>query len=650
MPDQNDEPQRRRRPDAEPGNARPTRDARPDFGLGPDLDGPGTAGNLEPLRTPPQGDGADRARASEPELRRADRDTSRQRAGSVGIPDELRGYLDRLGNIEDEISDAEAARRAGLTTDLGDEPEPPEYQDLPAVIRNDLATLGGELAAAGEQYPEWHTINNLPGYMKNAIRAMGRGNFRMFTRTDLEDIITIANLGGKGPNTEAEVKAVAGWLVQNAENLGPVDIDYSEIMPGYEPEVVEFRTAKTRFHVVRDPGGVYIYAYPEKDAIDRTGQGRLEGPSGSSDDDERDEFGAKIKRISKESKMENKFNSVSEQIRYYTNVLESLQLEAAEEQQQQEELAVWENYDVDLNEASSLRNLLGDQPGGKELAIELHRKLGLASGAGKKNRPDRPSITPNYVLVPDRLSASAIKASQDNFAIVLGQNGSAAIKTTKNRADNTTSYQIVWALPGEPASSETNDYRLGLRTGGGGTSGMKAGAPNIFQILIQKIGRIKDIYITTDAVERLKQKTRAEYNKPEVADKYQVTEKMVNRLKPVLLKLLNSAVGNIQQRAAKMSQAGNFTQSQELSAAGAKIQEMLTALDTDTPNYNQRPLTRFYNLVKQSIENILDGKNEEEKNQTMVNMARGQGAELGAVLDAVRSGLYKIHNVDDYRY
>jgi hypothetical protein len=108
-------------------------------------------------------------------------------------------------------------------------------------------------------------------------------------------------------------------------------------------------------------------------------------------------------------------------------------------------------------------------------------------------------------------------------------------------------------------------------------------------------------------------------------------------------------VGNIQQRAAKLSQAGNFTQSQELSAAGAKIQEMLTALDTDTPNYDHRPLSRFYNLVKQSIEKILEDKPEEEKNQTMINMARGQGAELSAVLDAVRSGLYKIHNVSDWR-
>jgi hypothetical protein len=514
------------------------------------------------------------------------------------------------------------------------------------VIRNDLANIGGEIAAAGEQYPEWHTINNLPGYMKNAIRAMGRGNFRMFTRTDLEDIITIANLGGKGPNTEAEVKAVAGWLMQNAENLGPVDIDYSEIMPGYEPEVVEFRTDKTRFHVVRDPGGVYIYAYPEKDAIDRTGQGRLEGPGGGSDDDERDEFGAKIKRISKESKMENKFNSVSEQIRYYTNVLESLQQQAIEEQ---EELAFWESYDQNLTEASSLIKLLGNQPGGKELAIDLHRRLKLASGAARKPRPDRPSIDPAYNLIPKRLHASAIKASQDNFAIVLGPNGSAAIKSTRSKADNTTQYHVVWALPGQDAESVTADYRLGVREPGkGGKSGM-TGGDNILDQLREKIGGITKIYLADEAVERLKQQTRAEYNKPEAASEHEVTEKMVNRLKPVLLKLLNSAVGNIQQRAAKMSQAGNFAQSQELSAAGAKIQEMLTALDTDTPNYDNRPLSRFYNLVKQSIEKNLEGKNDEEKNQTMINMARGQSTELGAVLDAVRSGIYKIHNVSDWR-
>ena len=725
MPDQNDEPQRRRRPDAEPGSARPTRDARPDFGIGPDLDGAQNLGRLEPLRTPPQGDGADRARAPEPELRRADRDASRQRAGGVGIPDELRGYLDRLGDIEDEISDAEAARRAGLDTDLGDEPVPPEYQDLPAVIRNDLANMGGEIAAAGEQYPEWHTINNLPGYMKNAIRAMGRGNFRMFTRTDLEDIITIANLGGKGPNTEAEVKAVAGWLLQNAENLGPVDIDYSRIMPGYEPEVVEFRTEKTRFHVVRDPGGVYIYAYPEKDAVDRTGQGRLEGPGGSSDEEERDEYGALIKkRISKESKMENKFSSVTEQIRHYTNVLESLQEQALEEQQSQQ---LWEELVDHLFEASSLYKQIKGHPGARSLSNYLHKRFKLAAGAGRASRAGRTqggtafrdtekgkdefalpgadlSITPMYRPIASKNYARAIKFSTDNFAIVLGERGIAGIKLSEEsyqkgvlsarsrnveyrpEFDNTAEYRVVWTTDDKPPETEIKKFRAGTTDGKGGSSGMEGGAENIMEYMEKRIGKVKEMLVTQNAIERMKEVARA--NSKQIDDPISVKGRardeldvdaelstgvprrdavrtqrniatdprkfgskiggddykvIADRLNPILNKLLNSTVGNIQQRAARLVQAGNFSASQNMMRTAEKLQQMQTALDADNPNYSSYPLSQFMNLVRDGVEDQVQGMDSAERQKVINDIKSGGVQNLSQLFNYVKDSLYKLN-------
>lgn len=273
-----------------------TKDPTLDDLISPKMDQP--IAKTIPTEEPPTG------RAADPTLTRATAAQTRAALQGMTSTDQMRDMMSRLRNIDDDgISDEEAARVAGLTReptqDVGEiRPKIPE--NLPAVIRSDIATISGDLIVGDRVNPKWHTIATLPGWMQRAIRSMGGQLFKMFTKTPQQDIVTIANVNNQGPNTSLEVNSVLAWLNKNAENLGPVDIDFSQIMPGYNPECMEFRTGQTRFHVVRDFAGYYIYAYPEEDAVSFSSQ-----PAITSDKDEYDEYGAP-KKLLREAVMNKK--------------------------------------------------------------------------------------------------------------------------------------------------------------------------------------------------------------------------------------------------------------------------------------------------------------------------------------------------------
>ncbi|MFZ9956959.1 MAG: hypothetical protein ACO3E1_12685, partial [Flavobacteriales bacterium] len=138
----------------------------------------------------------------------------------------------------------------------------------PAVTPETLpAVLTDKLAAAGTQMPEWHRVNNLPGNMSRAIRALGKMLFAEFTRTPTDKIVMIGNLAGQGPNTSLEVNSVAGWLRNNATDLGVGDINFENIFPGYVADINQYSTGDVRWLLVRDEYGSYIYTWPEEDSV-----------------------------------------------------------------------------------------------------------------------------------------------------------------------------------------------------------------------------------------------------------------------------------------------------------------------------------------------------------------------------------------------
>lgn len=134
----------------------------------------------------------------------------------------------------------------------------PKAADLPAVLAN-------ALKVAGMQNPKWHMVRNLPGYMSAGIRAIGRQVFRPFTSTEIEDIQVIANVNGSGPNTSAELNAVANFLVKFGTKNSDAAMHFHDRIPGYSAEMKVFTFANYTFLVVKDHAGQYIYSWPSTD-------------------------------------------------------------------------------------------------------------------------------------------------------------------------------------------------------------------------------------------------------------------------------------------------------------------------------------------------------------------------------------------------
>jgi hypothetical protein len=210
--------------------------------------------------------------------------------------DQMRDYLNRIDQLDvgqdivpdDEIHAIPNHNDAPNVEPALGEPEVPVTPNmLPDLLHREVAVPGAEI--------EWHQVRNLPGYMKNAIRVIGRQQFGQVTRTPIEDITVIAHLnqtgmqrmighrggpGGFDPhgrgagaenfNTMAELQQVVRWLENNAQRLGDPGIAHPDI-PGYRSEIREYTAMGIRFHVVRDfmddnLMGYYVYAWPEADS------------------------------------------------------------------------------------------------------------------------------------------------------------------------------------------------------------------------------------------------------------------------------------------------------------------------------------------------------------------------------------------------
>lgn len=167
-------------------------------------------------------------------------------------------HLSSLGqhDMQDEISDDEALRRSGLGdvhNDVGHEPVEPNLENLPAVIRQEVAQTGGHVD------PEWHQVKHLPGYFQQGIRALGRSVFRQFTDTPIEDIQVLTTLGNINP--EQEVVGMMQWIRRNGARDDAAGIDFDQIMPGYNADVSYWRTRDYSFLLVHDFAGYYVYGW-----------------------------------------------------------------------------------------------------------------------------------------------------------------------------------------------------------------------------------------------------------------------------------------------------------------------------------------------------------------------------------------------------
>jgi hypothetical protein len=191
-------------------------------------------------------------------IKKASQTDTLKATGKIAPTDDMRDMLSRMRDID-------------IDPDLAGYPEPEPPETLPSVevnTKNLPAVAGQALQAAGVQNPDFHQVANLPGNMADQIRQLGKSLFGALTMTPTKRIHVVANLGGQGPNTNQEVQAVAGFLKEHGEDLGPGDIDFDNVMPGYSAQTHMFNAAGIRWMLVKDFAGAYIYCWPEEDSVD----------------------------------------------------------------------------------------------------------------------------------------------------------------------------------------------------------------------------------------------------------------------------------------------------------------------------------------------------------------------------------------------
>jgi hypothetical protein len=134
-------------------------------------------------------------------------------------------------------------------------------------------------SAVSENCPKWIRLNQLPGFMWNAIRVMGESVFCPLTRTRLDRIEVIADLSGNGPHTRQEVDTTAHRLRSTSEPSNMVEYSTAEmtrlVCGLYQAQAVQFEMDEITYLLVKDPMGSYIYRWPSEDTVRRVV--RIEG-------------------------------------------------------------------------------------------------------------------------------------------------------------------------------------------------------------------------------------------------------------------------------------------------------------------------------------------------------------------------------------
>jgi hypothetical protein len=556
----------------------------------------------------------------------ASRADTQRKVGAISPSDTMRDFMNRInpmaGAGESDVLPDQATNAVALRT----------AADVPAIISNAMQTTG-------MQTPEWHHVSNLPGYSQQNVRGMGRQLFGMFTNTPLEQIQTMANVQGQGPNTDAEMRSVAAWLRDNAQDLGRVDVDHGMAVPGYKPDVKEYSMNGVRFHLVRDPMGQYIYAYPDSDAKlggPTQGQAQIAGAQGG------------MPRL-RESMLN---PTLLEQIK----------------------------WDEELEEAfieeSSLSKLVGKQKGGQNLVRWMHRRHGLSNDADLQPAP-----------FSERLLWKEFKANPDNFVIVTAQNGVAGIKPDKKfidartkefarkgkqynpGGDSTLPYQIIaFTDDGQQVDPELlrappedgQDYRDAkdptvMRARMGKHSGKDMqNAYNVFNLLAEQIGTLKNVYITgfenaaggakPGSVERDKMKQRSDLKKSPSTDPTQAVQQIFQRVRPVLKTLANQAILQINKRAQRYIEGGNFEGAQKVAGNGQKLKQLLVSLDTNNAvNVDTSYISRTKELSAAITKAIAQASgapvDSDEYKEYASTAASGNASALRPILDGLRDQL-----------
>ncbi|MGZ8924326.1 MAG: hypothetical protein ACXW2E_00450 [Nitrososphaeraceae archaeon] len=185
-------------------------------------------------------------------LTRAGREKTRKAVGNVRMDQKSAGLLADLQNSELEDTVGMRNPRSDTSNAL--------------TMNRSLKNKSNELSSDVKE-PEWHKIEDLPGYMASAIRAMGRAIFSPLTNTDMEDIDVLANLNDSGPNTETELKLVGKYLLKNGTRNSESEIEFNKnVLRGYKADIQLWTAGNHEYLTVKDHAGQYIYSWPASDS------------------------------------------------------------------------------------------------------------------------------------------------------------------------------------------------------------------------------------------------------------------------------------------------------------------------------------------------------------------------------------------------
>ena len=157
--------------------------------------------SLRDIKSPEQSQGALSTHkvGTMPTQKVADKKTTAKAATQYDMPADaashMRSLLDKLGDVEDEVSTDDlisSGEYADYFSDYNSDaptdtptptPEPVPHQSVAKVastVWNPDQPIEREIQGFD---PEWHAVKNLPGYIQQGIRVLGRQVFKQFTET-----------------------------------------------------------------------------------------------------------------------------------------------------------------------------------------------------------------------------------------------------------------------------------------------------------------------------------------------------------------------------------------------------------------------------------------------------------------------------------
>lgn len=215
---------------------------------------------------------------------------------------------------------------------------------------------------------------------------------------------------------------------------------------------------------------------------------------------------------------------------------------------------------------STLSKLIGTATGGQSLVSALHKEHGLGNDA---------EFDPI-----DKISWSWFKANRNNFAVLTGPSGSAAIKSVMG--DN---YEVVTANSAGEISKTTQSR--------GG---------NALEFIKDKIGKTRKIYVAKQAVEldKIQQRNRQRQG----TETGYSPEALLKKLRPMISRYTERAAADVQGMAIQMIKAGNY------GGAGKKldrlqrlesIKTLLDVSDKSKINWGGREIANLSGVLDRAV-------------------------------------------------